>query len=159
MKKKKDLPVRGSKRTGGQPTESTIVPCPLAAAKGSRTKAHRQYTKPVRGRNDSKTSETRHVRRRNWLTPAQIKSSAPAMRPPETCGRTQSAAVAVATAPIPDLLLDGEFTGGGQKQAQSIGKQRKKHRPRDAVKKRAIACTTCGVSVRSVCLVSNDRRR
>jgi len=62
MKKKKDLPVRGNKRTGGQPTESTIVPCPLAAAKGSKIKAHRQNTKPVRGRDDSTTSETRLVR-------------------------------------------------------------------------------------------------
>jgi len=37
---------------------------------------------------------------------------ATAVRPPETCWCTQSAAVAVATAPITDLLLDGEFTGG-----------------------------------------------
>jgi len=36
---------------------------------------------------------------------------APAVTPPEACWCTQSAAVAVATAPIPDLLLDGEFTG------------------------------------------------
>jgi len=67
----------------------------------------------TRARTSRQHEKRKATRLRTQLDDACPKQGlATAVRPPETCWCTQSAAVAVSTAPITDLLLDGEFTGG-----------------------------------------------
>jgi len=101
--------VRRAIRSG---IDCTIVPCPLAAGIGKQDKSATTKHK-TRARTSHQHEKRKATRLRTQLDDACPKQRlATAVRPPETCWCAQSAAVAVASAPITDLLLDGEFTGG-----------------------------------------------
>jgi len=85
---------------------------PTSGSKGNQNKGTttKHETRAKTSRQHDKRNTTRPMTQLDDACPNQ--GLVPAVRPPETCWCTQSAAVAVATAPFPDLLLDGKFTGG-----------------------------------------------